>query len=442
MSGETFTGLSPRTIIELEFFGELHPCGNCSAADWELMSADTVSGTQRVFSTTCKSCAAPRRYEVELPDDWKDGNIDLGTDRPSTIIGPDEFLLAADQAEVKLVDDPAQVHFETYFSAYGGLWRARRYLREVVKFIGPDDKRVAASALKTEAGRRAYDEDPVRFGRAAITMRVNALDVLEKKYEPLREEMNAARKEAKPVAPEPFNKQRYEAHQAWLDAGKTGDGRLVMEGNRITERMDAICLEGARFVKCVFVKTRFDSARLGGAEFEFCSGTGIFASTQLVRARFEHCQLSGSNLRRARLDNVTIKFGDWSKVALGRGELRHSEVSGVSFRDAQILDCVLDGTMFVDCDFRGASLKVPDVTYTMMGGSTDTRFVNCDFRGANFGDRKLERTIFDGCRFHGVKGKPRIQGPYTVAAPDFSPNADGKDVRDAGAVYALWGKPK
>ncbi|HSJ64426.1 MAG TPA: pentapeptide repeat-containing protein, partial [Gemmatimonadaceae bacterium] len=65
-----------------------------------------------------------------------------------------------------------------------------------------------------------------------------------------------------------------------------------------------------------------------------------------------------------------------------------------------------------------------------------------DLRGANFEGRRLRDTSFINCKFAGVRGKPEIQGNYTVERADFSPAGDGSDVRGADAVHAIWGAPK
>lgn len=441
MSGRTGE-LVARTIAELMLYTELHPCAHCDTTESSPLELEPSSPDTRVYVGVCGNCGRSRRYEFRTSPDWDTTSTALGTATPSTIIGPGEFMALADEAEATVAGAPEALDVTAYFDSYGKLWRARRYLQEVEKFIPAGEQTVPFAAFMTDAGRRLQSVDPERFTRAAMRARVGKLDALEKKYLPLKAAMTEQRRQSSPAPPQPFSKARYQAHQSWLQAGRRGEGRLVMQGNRITERLDAIVLDGARFVDCELVKTRFGSTQLNGAELVRVRGTASFISAQLVGARFEACELRGSEMGRARLDQVTIEGGDWSVVGLERAELRNATVRGVSFRGTHFYDCVLDGTTFVDCDFSKAFLNVRDTSYTKMGSTTGTRFVNCDLREVKIGDRRLDGTVFDGCRFHDMIGKPRIEGNYTVINPDFSAGGDGSDIRGPEAVYALWGRPK
>jgi uncharacterized protein YjbI with pentapeptide repeats len=157
---------------------------------------------------------------------------------------------------------------------------------------------------------------------------------------------------------------------------------------------------------------------------------------------FESCDLSRSDMRRARLINTRISGGDWSMVWLERGRLMNSKVVGVTFEGVHIYDALLDGTEFVNCNFQKAFLSMRDPGRSTHGWTRKTVFKNCDFSGATFAGRKLQDTVFERCAFDQVTGTPQILGAYTVVAPDFSKAGDGSDVRTAKAVYDLWGKPR
>lgn len=217
--------------------------------------------------------------------------------------------------------------------------------------------------------------------------------------------------------------------------------RIVMEGRRVTERLDAIVSPDARFVDCELVKTRFDSAEFRRALFDRCRGRASFTSTDLAGARFLHCDLAGSDMRRARIVDATIEGGDWTTVWLERAKLSGSTVRDVTFRGTHFYDCVLDGTVFERCDFREAFLELRPRSPKALGSTFRTRFVDCDLRGARIGGRRLLATAFERCKLHGVEGTPVILGPYAVVDPDLSPDGDGSDVRDARAVHELWGSP-
>ena len=97
--------------------------------------------------------------------------------------------------------------------------------------------------------------------------------------------------------------------------------------------------------------------------------------------------------------------------------------------------------MCSDARFFGpasVSVSVPlgnsNVASTFFG----TRFENCDFRGANLTGRRLKDTVFERCKFHDIQGKPVMEGPYRVIDPDFSVEGDRSDIREEGAIAALW----
>jgi uncharacterized protein YjbI with pentapeptide repeats len=97
-----------------------------------------------------------------------------------------------------------------------------------------------------------------------------------------------------------------------------------------------------------------------------------------------------------------------------------SQVRGVSFRGAGLLDAQLDKTHFVGCDFRDADLRE--------GEAHETHFEDCDFRGARLDGRKLKGTKFTRCKLEGITGKPKIEGPYQVDSPEL-----------AAELQRLWG---
>ncbi len=123
MSERIHTGLTPRTIAELQLYGQLHPCTSCGAAEWTTLEVELRGPTERIYAARCRGCDAQRRYEVDLPPDWDDRNTLAVPSSASTLIGPDEFLIAADDAEAAIVARPAELSFDEYFRAYGGFGR-------------------------------------------------------------------------------------------------------------------------------------------------------------------------------------------------------------------------------------------------------------------------------------------------------------------------------
>ena len=74
-----------------------------------------------------------------------------------------------------------------------------------------------------------------------------------------------------------------------------------------------------------------------------------------------------------------------------------------------------------------------------MAWARNSHFTDCDFRGANITGLRLNNTTFEHCKFHGIIGTPVLEGPITIVDADFSPDADGSDLRSQADIVAQWG---
>jgi uncharacterized protein YjbI with pentapeptide repeats len=131
---------------------------------------------------------------------------------------------------------------------------------------------------------------------------------------------------------------------------------------------------------------------------------------------------------------------DFGEADLCRTLWDGAEVHACSFRGALVNDSILGSATFTGCDFRGAELRCSGNPKLSGGTVYGTRFERCDLRDADIDGLKLKGTVFIGCAFDGVRGRPVVEGPYIVEAPDFSAGFDGSDVLGPERLHALWGR--
>lgn len=236
-----------------------------------------------------------------------------------------------------------------------------------------------------------------------------------------------------------IGKPQQRQHRAWLDRGRTGEGRIDLAN----EVLDDFKLSGknwtaARFVRCRFADCRLDASDLIDAELEDCSAQHAeFISCHFDKARINRCSFAGiwfnlSDFVRARIGDCDLSGSLFSRVFF-----QFAKVERTRFVGADILNARLDDAEFTACDFSKADLSDPD-PFLKLCTTRRTRFIDCDFRDSRWEGRLLSETVFERCRFHGVAGKPIVEGPITIIAPDFSPAGDGSDVRDPEALLCHW----
>jgi uncharacterized protein YjbI with pentapeptide repeats len=252
-----------------------------------------------------------------------------------------------------------------------------------------------------------------------------------------------------------INRQILADHDLW--AHSKGGTRLELTGCRLddmkgrgTQMIDArfvSCsfhkadLSASRFVSCSLHKADLSASVLDDLELEDCvlKGASLARST-LLRAIIYRCDLTGADLRLARLQMADIVECNFTKALLDRADLSGGILKESCLRGAAIYDATFNDTQVGLCDFREADLSQHDAGHLCT--CEKTWFFRCDFRGANFAGRHLKDTRFTGCRFHGVRGKPIIDGPYTVERPNFAKGDDEEDLHSTEAdLHALWGAP-
>lgn len=413
--------MKARTYEELALYIEEHPCARCGTPArvdaLEIEHAQAASGLPlHTYVGRCASCGAELRYAFERPERWptRTGPLVYGGNEPSELFTAKEWSAIADKMFAAAPADPSNLASAPFFEAIGRLNRARAALVEATK--GGLD--VTAKAAQVQA----------RLDR----------------YIALRDAMNA-RNEAAPPAPTKvsFGREVLKAHEAWLARGRTGDGRLVLENAGIGGMaLGNLKIDAVRLVHVSFDGGTVDFASLRGAELIDCSAErtnfshSVFDEASLVRCRFGRASLVHADLK-----DVRIEGGDFRACNADRGRWNRVKATGVDFRGMRFGDCVLDAVIFEGCDLRDANLSRIQDILTELCSTLNATFRRCDLRGASFEGRRFDNTKFIECAFAGVKGKPRLEGGYTVERPDFSPAGDGSDIRGPEAVYALWGTP-
>lgn len=230
-----------------------------------------------------------------------------------------------------------------------------------------------------------------------------------------------------------------QAHVDWIVRGKMGAGRVDFAARAVTLASRGAELSFARLVRCKLDGASLTHSMLVGIELSDCFGKGVVMNmSTLDDARIDRCDLPGIDLMLGKLRRAKIHGGDFTGAQLDRAFIDDGEIVGAHFPRALFLDANVAGAKVVDCDFREADFSRRETALSKLCTFFGTRFVNCDFRGAYFSGRRLKDTVFEGCKFHGIQGKPAIEGAYRVVEPDFSVEGDDSDVRDDKALDALW----
>jgi uncharacterized protein YjbI with pentapeptide repeats len=211
-----------------------------------------------------------------------------------------------------------------------------------------------------------------------------------------------------------------QAHRAWFDRGKSGPGRLVLEDQNLQGAKAPLNFPGARFVRCDLSGASLPLFKLDELELVDCK----LDDANLARTHFPGASIEGTTFRRADLrlahfHHARIRDSDLGETKLDRGLFIGAVLERVSFAGAHLVDTVFDDARLIDCDLRGCDLSRVDPVLDL-ARTTRARFERCDLRGAKLDGRRIDGTVFDHCRMDGMTGKPEIQGPYTITAPEGS----------------------
>jgi uncharacterized protein YjbI with pentapeptide repeats len=413
-----------RSAAEIAVWFEHHPCERCGTVmeEREFDQASTRlpgGGAQRTYVAACKQCGNDRRVDIEVPATWPALEVgEIGGDQPSQMFTADELLALAERAAAGVPDQPAGLDRERFFASNAKVAQALRFLREARKFPG--------------------------YQRPDIDRRIDELQRQRQRYSALAASMSGpGNSGGRTPAATGFSRALLDAHKQWLARGRTGAGRMVLDGASLGGlKLGSVKLGGARLTRVTLDGATMDFCNLAGAELIDCSA---------VQTNFSHSILDGALLQRCRFERAAlglcdlvdtrIEGGSFRGAGADRGKWQRVTASGADFRDVRFGDAILDGSRFEGCDFRDADLGRITPALREITSTFNTSFIRCDLRGARLEGRRLDGTRFIDCKLAGVVGKPVIEGNYVVERPDFSASGDGSDVRTAAAVQALWGKP-
>jgi uncharacterized protein YjbI with pentapeptide repeats len=454
--------LRARSVAEERVYMELHPCA-CGSVLWTYTQKLDVDRDRVVsrFGGTCKMCGAPRSFEFERTSDevsTDDPRRYYGGATPSEIVDPGEWLIIADKRARVVPSSPDRTP-GTLAVVRKVLLEAAAAVEEARKFIPRGASEVPESAFRSPRGRAVRAADPGRFKDAP-------LEAEAAKYAEIRARfaersgpggprfgagelgavgVRVAAARAKRPRPRPtqvsidFRPGTYldylsravaSAHAAWLERGRTGDGRLVLSRAKLTGApARAAKIPAARFESCKLSKIDLSVSTLSEAELIDClCDKASFRRAYLDGALLERCVLFDADLRLADLPRSKIVLCDLGLANLDRADLDGAQVEDSSFEGALIGDAKLDRAVFVDCDFRDTDLSRREPRLPLCS-TTDTWFIRCDFRGARLDGRRLAGTVFESCRFRGVQGQPALEAPITVHDADVD-------------VLAIWRTPE
>jgi uncharacterized protein YjbI with pentapeptide repeats len=401
-------------MSELTLYMRLRPC-DCGSTETSSLSpslTEREGTTERHYAGRCLDCGRGRSFAFETPDPLPEPVADKLGPGASPLFSAEELEAVAVQAHEAIAPGPGALNPQAYFASLSALHEAIKCTNEALELL--------RGAARDAALTRRDDLEAKRAQHVAVHERiVSAWEAPERVR---------------------IDRELLRVHKAWLGAERTGPGRLVFRNKRLAgQRIGAVNLGGARFEACNLDEVELSMAMCHGIELVACEvNAANLHMSEFDEGLLENCRLRSSSLALGRMRRARVQGGDWSNAHCDRLHLTDSRLTGVRLARLRLISAPLDGAVFTDCDFREANLGV-NPQFADKATTTKTRFVGCDFRGANFAGRRLQDTVFERCRFHGVHGAPKIEGPLTIIAPDLSEAGDGSEVGDAADVRALWG---
>jgi uncharacterized protein YjbI with pentapeptide repeats len=228
-------------------------------------------------------------------------------------------------------------------------------------------------------------------------------------------------------------------HQAWVEGGKIGPGRIVLSNDNLAETQLKTVLLNALFSNCSFESSVIVFSIFDECEFTDCS----FDRSQMPSLRFRRAKIEDCSFREVRCPELDLRGAE-----ILRCSFQGSHCEGIWFADqTSCVDTVFDRSdlqrmLAIDVDFVRCSFRLVvfggDVSTSGRAKVTGVTFTTCDFRGANLTGLPITSAVFDHCKLGGIIGVPEIKGTVEIIAPDMSPAGDGTDIVDGAEVLACW----
>lgn len=210
-----------------------------------------------------------------------------------------------------------------------------------------------------------------------------------------------------------------------LDHLRGGDGLVDATRREIAD----VCLE----------RVDLRHARLAGSTLRDVQAQGgMLDAIDAEGATLLRVQATDAAMRGADLSCCLAEHSDFSRADLQRSNWRDASVFWSFFSGAVLIDMLCDDALFVDCDLRGADLRV--LNLGPRATSIGARFIRCDLRETCWEQRDLGGVTFIDCRMHGVMGQA-LATHADIVRPDLSARGDGSGIATARDVINMWERP-
>lgn len=392
-----------RNLKELGFFVSLQDCPSCGRRlDEELFDyrGNAVGGA---MAGKCRHCRAPVFFEVRVRGDVRQaesGDTNELAPGTSELIAPYKLIDEVVASSPTVKDDPTTLRPRDWQRNRLANKRARVCLTELRKLVPPGADRIDDGAM-TDEDRRRFAADPTHYQLAWIEpllqrhVRVTDANIAD------LPRLNAAEAEAERLVPKGIDyieRPALDAHEKWVERGKTGKGRLVLvrAQHRGLKIGRGAILSGAQIYDCDLSETYLEDAKLEGSELTLV----ILDEAKLYGSYFHDAIIKESTFKKADLSlaefkNTRIEASDFFNTLLDMSEWAGATVEGTSFETATFGNANLDGAVFRNCNFKGADFNAsdPDPPPT-----TRARFEDCDLTGASWAGRDISGAVFIRCK--------------------------------------------
>lgn len=391
----------------MNFFVSLQPCPHCgNRVDPEPLKiyGDTTSWA---LTGDCASCHQPVAFTfrtfgdpIQTEKKW----FQLGPGR-SEIITPAMFVAEIERILPTITADVTTLAPKAWTINRDTNRRLTICVTELSRFLEPDGPGVPDVT-------RAWIEEKDAFQKSVW----KAVEADVARIAKLEEAEDARR----PKGINYLEREHLQAHEAWVERGKKGKGKLVLVG---AEHEDmkvgrGVELSGATFFEVSMPGVYLDDAKLVGAELtDAAFERGQFYGAELRGAKITRGSFRSSNLETAGFQGASIDGTDFTETELHLTEWTKALVTNATFERASFGDANLDGATFKSCNFKGADMSADEEDSRP---TTKAVFEDCDFRDSTWTGRDLSGATFIRCKLAGMSGAAAALEGVAVKDADIS----------------------